>query len=89
MVSSSWWVKGKISFVWEEDGWEGGGQTLAEEGGGRGRGKVKVAVKLTYTRERGVLISGGRENSEEIGPGVEIVSEGFASRSRVGSPCQF
>lgn len=44
---------------------------------------MKVAVKLTYTRERGVLISGGRENSEEIGPGVEIVSEGFASRSRV------
>lgn len=51
---------------------------------------MKVAVKLTYTRERGVLISGGRENSEEIGLGVEIVSEeGFASRFRVGSPCQF
>lgn len=62
---------------------KGEGKRWRKEGGGRGRGKVKVAVKLTYTRERGVLISGGRENSEEIGPGVEIVSEGFASRSRV------
>lgn len=62
---------------------KGEGKRWRKEGGGRDRGKVKVAVKLTYTRERGVLISGERENSEEIGPGVEIVSEGFASRSRV------